>query len=203
VGGAHDGCHLVPRGQRLPDHVDARPSACAEDRQSHGAPLEIAKAAGYSEAFLYKHFQDKEDLIVHVLRERMPTASIPSPRPGEATVAANLFAIARAVATFYQQALPLFGGLMAEHTRLTAHREAMKRHGAGPGHAIVGVGAYLRAEQALGRVDPAADVEMAAALLDGTCFHQTFLRYYNEGPVADPISDDIVHRMTSALTRML
>lgn len=183
--------------------LDAAADIMRERGVARATTKEIAKAAGYSEAFLYKHFQDKEDLIVHVLRERMPTASIPSPRPGEATVAANLFAVARAAAAFYQQALPLFGGLLAEHARLVAHREAMKRHGAGPGHAIAGISMYLRAEQELGRVDITADVEMTAALLDGTCFHQAFLRYYAEGPEAGPISDDIAHRMADTLTRML
>src|SRR4051794_40616709 len=33
---------------------------------------EIAKAAGFSEATLYKHFRDKEELLLRVLRERMP-----------------------------------------------------------------------------------------------------------------------------------
>ena len=33
---------------------------------------EIAKAAGCSEAALYKHFASKEDLFVTVLKERLP-----------------------------------------------------------------------------------------------------------------------------------
>ncbi len=36
---------------------------------------EIARAAGYSEATLYKHFQDKTDLFLAVLKERLPTVS--------------------------------------------------------------------------------------------------------------------------------
>ena len=34
---------------------------------------EIARAAGYSEATLYKHFQDKTDLFLAVLKERLPS----------------------------------------------------------------------------------------------------------------------------------
>ncbi|MGA4786279.1 TetR/AcrR family transcriptional regulator [Nocardia sp. AB354] len=183
--------------------LDAAADIMRERGVARATTKEIAKAAGYSEAFLYKQFQDKEDLIVHVLRERMPTGSVPSPRPGEATVAANLVDIARALTAFYQQALPLFGGLLAEHTRLVAHRKAMKRHGAGPGHAVAGISTYLPAEQELGRVDTAADVEMTAALLDGTCFHQAFLHYYAEGPDAGPIPEDIVYRMAHTLARAL
>jgi AcrR family transcriptional regulator len=36
---------------------------------------EIARAAGYSEATLYKHFQDKTDLFLAVLKERLPSLS--------------------------------------------------------------------------------------------------------------------------------
>src|ERR1700723_2853279 len=34
---------------------------------------EIARAAGYSEATLYKHFLDKTDLFLAVLKERLPS----------------------------------------------------------------------------------------------------------------------------------
>ncbi|MEU6584652.1 helix-turn-helix domain-containing protein [Nocardia sp. NPDC046763] len=183
--------------------LDAAADIMRERGVARATTKEIARAAGYSEAALYKHFRDKEDVIVQVLRERMPAASTPSVRPGGETVAENLFTIARAAATFYQQALPLFGGLLAEHARLVAHRESMARYGAGPGHAILGISEYLRAEQELGRVDRAADVEIAAVLLDGACFHQAFLRYYAEGPDAGPLPDDTVRRIAQSLTRAL
>ncbi|MFE3261795.1 TetR/AcrR family transcriptional regulator [Nocardia sp. NPDC059091] len=183
--------------------LDAAADIMRERGVARATTKEIARAAGYSEATLYKNFRDKEELIVEVLRERMPTLSGLSAQPGNATVEDNLFAVARAAATFYQRALPLFGGLLAEHTRLAAHREAMSRYGAGPGHAINGITEYLRAEQKLGRVDAAADVEIAATLLDGACFHQAFLRYYAEGPDAGPIADDTVRRIAHAITRTL
>ena len=34
---------------------------------------EIAKAAGYSEAALYKHFRDKTEMFLAVLTERVPS----------------------------------------------------------------------------------------------------------------------------------
>lgn len=164
---------------------------------------EIAKAAGYSEAALYKHFSDKEDIILNVLRYRMPGTIVVRPEPGAATVEANLTALSRAALTFYQKSLPLLGGLLAQPQRMANHRDAMRRHGAGPGHAIAGIAEYLRAEQGLGRVDSTADAETVAALLDGGCFHQAFLRYYETGPEATPAPDELAQRLARALVRGL
>ncbi|MFJ9370780.1 TetR/AcrR family transcriptional regulator [Nocardia sp. NPDC101769] len=164
---------------------------------------EIAKAAGYSEAALYKHFSDKEDLILNVLQHRMPGPAAARPEPGSATVEANLTAFARAALTFYQQSLPLLGGLLAQPKRMAAHRDSMRRHGAGPGHAITGIAAYLRAEQQLGRIDAEAEVDAAAALLDGTCFHQAFLRFYEAGPDAMAAPDELARSLARTLVRGL
>ncbi|MFX0575800.1 TetR/AcrR family transcriptional regulator [Nocardia nepalensis] len=164
---------------------------------------EIAKAAGYSEAALYKHFSDKEDLILNVLQHRMPGPAATRPEPGSATVEANLTAFARAALTFYQQSLPLLGGLLAQPKRMAAHRDSMRRHGGGPGHAIAGIAGYLRAEQQLGRIDLEADVDTAAALLDGTCFHQAFLRFYEAGPDATAAPDELARSLARTLFRGL
>lgn len=164
---------------------------------------EIAKAAGYSEAALYKHFSDKEDIILNVLRHRMPSPADARPRPGASSVEDNLAAMARDALSFYQQSLPLLGGLLAQPQRMAAHRDSMRHHGAGPGHAIAGIADYLRAERELGRIAADADVTAAASLLDGTCFHQAFLRYYQSGPDATPASDELARRLARTLVRGL
>lgn len=164
---------------------------------------EIAKAAGYSEAALYKHFSDKEDLILNVLQHRMPGPATTRPQPGTNTVEDNLATLARTALTFYRQSLPLLGGLLAQPKRMAAHRDSMRRHGAGPGHAIAGIATYLRAEQDLGRIAPEADVDTAAALLDGTCFHQAFLRYYEEGPSASAAPNELAHSLARTLVHGL
>ncbi|WP_107659158.1 TetR/AcrR family transcriptional regulator [Nocardia suismassiliense] len=169
----------------------------------HATTKEIAKAAGYSEAALYKHFSDKEDLILNVLRHRMPDPVGARPEPGTATVPANLAAIARAALRFYQQSLPLLGGLLAQPQRMAVHRDAMRRHGAGPGHAIAGIAEYLGAERELGRIDADAEVDTVAALLDGACFHQAFLRFYESGPDATPAPDRLAESLARTLTRAL
>lgn len=183
--------------------LDAAADIMRERGVSHATTKEIAKAAGYSEATMYKHFSGKEELLVQVLRERMPNLSGLRPVAGTATVEANLASIARSAIAFYQKALPLLGGLLAEHTRLRTHREQMSKLGAGPGQAIDVIAEYLRAEQDSGRVPSGADVQTVATLLDGTCFHQAFLRYYAEGPDAGPVAEDAISRIAKTLTAAL
>ncbi|MFI6867182.1 TetR/AcrR family transcriptional regulator [Nocardia sp. NPDC050406] len=169
----------------------------------HATTKEIAKAAGFSEAALYKHFSDKEELILNVLQSRMPSPAAGMPTPGAATVEENLCDIARGALSFYQGSLPLLGGLLAHPERMAAHRDSMRRHAGGPGRAIAAIAAYLRAEQELDRVAADADVDTAAALLDGACFHQAFLRYYEGGPEADPVPEDLARRLVGGVLRGL
>jgi hypothetical protein len=71
------------------------------------------------------------------------------------------------------------------------------------GQAIAGIAAYLRAERELGRIDADADVGTVTALLDGACFHQAFLRFYDAGPDATPAPDELARNLARSLTRAL
>src|ERR1700760_4013925 len=61
----------------MPDTRDRILDAAAHVMRTRGfartTPKEIARAAGYSEATLYKHFTDKTDLFLAVLKERLPS----------------------------------------------------------------------------------------------------------------------------------
>lgn len=74
---------------------------------------QIARVAGCSEALLYKHFHDKEEILLHVLRERMP-AFPTTAVPGEGTVTENLTATAHQALRFYRDAFPMFASLLAQ-----------------------------------------------------------------------------------------
>ena len=145
---------------------------------------QIALASGVSEPTLYKYFGDKERLLLAVLRERIPGLSRVTVRPGVGEVADNLAELAHAVLDFYQRAFPMLGALLADPHRMAAHREAIGRHGGGPDKPVTAFTDYLRAEQALGRLNPDVDPEASASLLIGACFFEAFLRYYGEGPDA-------------------
>jgi AcrR family transcriptional regulator len=163
---------------------------------------EIARAAGYSEATLYKHFRDKTDLFLAVLKERLPTmsrllppeAGPPSPEarplspevgpdaaPSE-DLAARLTAFARAAVDFYLVSFPISASVFSEPDLLAAHHAAVASQGAGPHMPVQALARYLRSEQEHGRVRPGADCDAAASLLLGSCFQYAFLRCFAQLP---------------------
>jgi AcrR family transcriptional regulator len=164
---------------------------------------EIAQASEVSEPTLYKHFADKEHLLLAVLQERLPGLSRVAVRPGAGDVERNLAELAHAMLAFYQQSIPMLGALLADPRRMQAHRVAMSRHGGGPDKALAAVADYLRAEQATGRVDPDADADAAAELLVGACFHEAFLRLYAHGPDAAAAPRTTAEALARAVTRPL
>lgn len=141
---------------------------------------EIARAAGCSEAALYKHFASKEELFVTVLKERLPRIDpllkqlVATPGPEERTVEQNLTEIARRAALFYEQVFPIAASLYAEPRLKARHDDAMRELGTGPHMPIRGLDAYLRSEQSAGRVRTDADTYAAASLLLGACAQRAF-----------------------------
>ena len=147
---------------------------------------EIARAAGYSEATLYKHFQDKTDLFLAVLKERLPGLSpfvrdlSADARPG--SLPDRLNAIARGAIGFYEASFPISASVFSEPDLLAAHHAAVTRQGAGPQYPLEALARYLRLEQEHGRVRPGADCDAAASLLLGSCFQYAFLRCFAQLP---------------------
>jgi AcrR family transcriptional regulator len=140
---------------------------------------EIAREAGCSEATLYKHFRDKEEIFIRVLRERAPRLSdalvqLPS-RAGEGELVDHLEEVARVAVLFYRQAFPMAASLFASPDLLATHRRKLELDAAGPHEATQHLAAYLSLEQNLGRIAPGIDPNAAATLLIGACFHRAFL----------------------------
>lgn len=163
---------------------------------------EIARAAGCSEAALYKHFTGKEELFIEVLRERLP-ALAPllrglTAQPGRHTLEENLTEIARQAALFYEQSFPIAASLYAETQLKKRHDDVMRQMGSGPHLPIEGLDAYLRAEQAAGRVHPEADTFAAASLLLGACAQRAFA-YDATGNGEPPPVDDFARRLARTL----
>ncbi|MGH3735306.1 MAG: TetR/AcrR family transcriptional regulator [Micromonosporaceae bacterium] len=159
-------------------------SAAAEVLRARGlaraTTKEIAKAAGLSEAALYKHFRDKTALFLAVLGERGPTnlgpvlARLPE-RVGHHAVTDVLVEVAVAATDFYEQGFPMAASLFSEPSLLDAHRSALRARGAGPQLVGRALSDYLTAEQRLGRVGARVDPAAAASLLLGACLERAFL----------------------------
>lgn len=167
---------------------------------------EIAKAAGCSEAALYKYFSSKEELFVTVLNERLPrlgdllgTLAVDPKGRG---VEENLAEIARQAALFYEQTFPMAASLYAEPQLKRRHEEGMRELGSGPHKPIEGLAGYLRAEQRHGRISADADPEAAAALLLGACVQRCFA--WEMAPDGPPQSlDDFARSIARTLMRGL
>ncbi|KAB8193463.1 TetR family transcriptional regulator [Nonomuraea phyllanthi] len=161
--------------------LDAAATVMAERGLANVTTRQIAQAAGFTEAALYKHFANKADLLVAVMRERSPgfsqLARALDGRAGTGTLVDNLTAVARAAIAFYGEGFPMLASMFADPATLAAHKEELRQQGAGPHKANEAVAAYLRAEQELGRLRAEADVRAAAGLLLGACFQYAFLSH--------------------------
>lgn len=169
----------------------------------HATTKEIAHATGVSEPTLYKYFGDKEQLLLAVLRERLPGPARAGVVPGDGDVAANLTELARAALDFYRQSIPMLGALLADPRRMAAHRAVMGEHGAGPEKAAGAFSAYLTAERELGRIAADTAPDYIASLLVGACFHEAFLDYYSGATDSSADLRDTAAGLVRALVRPL
>ncbi|NUK22535.1 TetR/AcrR family transcriptional regulator [Streptomyces lunaelactis] len=158
--------------------LDAAHQVMLTNGLARATTKEIAKAAGCSEAALYKYFPSKEELFVTVLKERLPKLKplleTLVAEPGERSVEENLIEIARQAALFYAQSFPIAASLYAEPRLKQRHDDAMRELGTGPHVPIRGLDAYLRTEQDAGRIRAGADTYAAASLLLGACAQRAF-----------------------------
>ncbi|GGX34898.1 TetR/AcrR family transcriptional regulator [Streptomyces chartreusis] len=163
---------------------------------------EIARAAGCSEAALYKHFASKEELFIQVLTERLPPLrpllSGLAAEPGRHSVQENLTEIARQAALFYEQSFPIAASLYAQTELKRRHDDAVRQMGAGPHVPIQELDTYLRAEQELGRVRTDADTFAAASLLMGACAQRAFAYDATREAVRPPV-DEFAARLARTL----
>ena len=164
---------------------------------------EIARASGYSEAMIYKHFPDKTALFLAVLQERLPSfgplAQQLADDQGDRPVRDRIRALARAAIAFYVESFPVSVSIFAEPGLLAAHRAALVPLNAGPRHPLTALEDYLRAEQHRGRISAAADCGAAAALLMGACFQYAFFCCFEQRKPDDGQVDAYAASVTEAL----
>ncbi|WP_405613751.1 TetR/AcrR family transcriptional regulator [Streptomyces sp. NBC_01508] len=175
--------------------LDAAAERMATIGLARATTKEIARAAGCSEAALYKYFAGKEDLFLHVLDERLPRLGpllgelAKSPAEGGGgggrSVEENLVEVVRQAALFYEATFAIAASLFAEPALLRRHAEGVHALGAGPHIPPRALAAYLRTERDAGRIRADADPDAAAALLLGACQQRAFLCGFPGGePVA-------------------
>ena len=182
---------LPPPGTRAP-LVDAAERVLRAKGLAKATTKEIAREAGYAEGTLYLHFADKLDLVRAVHEGLLPAfVELVGHLPGKAgtgTVRQHLTELADGALRLYRDLLPLGSSLFADPELLERFRALLAERGGGPHRAWEPVVAYLRAEQALGRVAPGADPAAAALLLLGACQQLVFVELMT-GPETLPFRD--------------
>ncbi|HEV8423769.1 MAG TPA: TetR/AcrR family transcriptional regulator [Actinomycetes bacterium] len=172
--------------------VDAAERVLRTKGLSRATTREIAREAGCAEGTLYLHFADKLDLVRAVHEKLLPAfievvRHLPG-RAGTGTVEGNLTELARSALRLYRDVLPLGSSLFADPELLRRFRTLLAGRGGGPHRAWEPVVAYLRAEQALGRVAPGADPAAASVLLLGACQQLVFVELMT-GPETLPFGE--------------
>lgn len=174
---------MKPARERL---VDAAHELMRTIGLARATTKEIAKAAGCSEAALYKHFVSKEDLFVEVLSSRLPglhpLLTRLTDEPGDRSVEENLTDLARSAALFYEQSFPIGASLYADPRLLERHYAALRELGKGPHTPLDGLARYLEVERAAGRVRADADTYAAATMLLGACVLRAYAYHAVGGP---------------------
>ncbi|MBN1335905.1 MAG: TetR/AcrR family transcriptional regulator [Deltaproteobacteria bacterium] len=132
---------------------------------------EIARHAGISEGSIYYRFKTKEALVAALIdRETQPPKVLGelAARAGQGSLEANLTCLVSAVLGSVERGHPFFELLDASPMSFRVHA-LLRSHAHPPPTEIVAlVGAYLRAEEALGRVRPVAHAVVGHAIF-GAC----------------------------------
>ena len=117
---------------------------------------EIARAAGCSEALLYKHFREKEEIFLGVLKNRLPSFTADpgrAARPGRHRLRTGPAGRGgRRRRPVLRGGLAIGSSMLGDPELVRRHREWMLSRGVGPQLANRMLADYLRAEQKAGRV---------------------------------------------------
>lgn len=138
----------------------------------------IAREAEVSDGVLYNHFSDKDDLVAAAVQGRIlelvDQARAAVPVAGTGPLAEDLQALAGVCLDLQTAVLPIVTGLVGQPDLLHRVHAVLHPDGAGPHQMFEPLVDCLRGEVALGRADPAVDVEAVATLLFGACQVQAF-----------------------------
>ena len=194
---------MSPRGKPNPQGraslLSAAERLIARDGVDAVTTRAVAREAQVAIGLLYRHFADKDALLVALLDERLRGAGarlavLPS-RVGTRTVRENLVEIvAESLETLVAIAPLLAVGLGRPELRPRGQTAAV-----GPDRdgAIGPVRAYLEAEAAAGRIRPAADLDAAASLLVGACHDLALQRALRRD--GSPVDPAVPGRLVDAL----
>ncbi|GAA2210203.1 TetR/AcrR family transcriptional regulator [Nonomuraea monospora] len=169
--------------------LDAAEQAIHEFGIAGATTKRIAQQAACSEALLYKHFGNKEEIVLAVLLERSPALGPALAKlrrsVGQGDPAANLVEFTGKALEFYTRAAAVAGGVLGDPPLMAGFRAMLAKADLGPHLPIQALAEILRAEQQAGRVEAGLDADAAASLLMGACFHRANLTHFVDLPDDD------------------
>ncbi len=148
----------------------------------------VARACGFAEGTIYRHFSSLEELILTALRERLPGEFQPHidalvARAGHGKIEDNLRAFIAGSVPIFSIVAPTLGMLAANPALAARNAEALRADGQGPGPTLERIAVYFRAEQRLGRVPADVDPRVAAGVIMSFCFYRSLMQnLFGEDP---------------------
>ncbi|MBI5946599.1 MAG: TetR/AcrR family transcriptional regulator [Chloroflexi bacterium] len=159
--------HILAAAQRVVSHAGL---AATSTRA-------VAEEAGVGAGTIYNYFDNRVQLLAqsivrHAHTRAAPLADLPS-RAGEGTVEGNLLRFGALTMEILGELVPLFAATFSDAELLRSLREefAADDPASRGGETLF---QYLLAEQALGRIRPGADCQVAAAIILGVCHDHAF-----------------------------
>ncbi|WP_094275720.1 TetR/AcrR family transcriptional regulator [Rhodococcus sp. OK302] len=187
--------------------LDAAASTMRDRGLARATTKEIAAVAGYSEAMIYKLFDDKVDLFLSVLRERVPTVDIltrTDHAPGDANLESRLVATIEQITVFYRQTFAIGASLFSDAELLARHRDAVMAQGAGPALLPAAVARFLQNEQRNGTIVAGAPINGAASSIAGACYLRAFLeQFYGPEHFQEPMADFAASIVSTVLPALI
>ena len=157
--------------------VEAADALIREHGLAGATTREIARAAGCAEGSIYVHFEDKIDLIVAVVVEREPFFAVLLELPekaGEASLEENLVPWVEELLKLMHDNQPIFLALMGDRAVFERFKARLHERRTGLPAVLEAASAYVREEQAHGRIEGRVRPEVVASILVGACRDQVF-----------------------------
>ena len=184
--------------------IEAADALIREQGLSGATTREIARVAGCAEGSIYVHFEDKIDLVIAVVVEREPTFAelleLPT-RAGEGTVESTLVPWVEELVHLIRDNQPIFFALMSDRNVFDRFKKRLQERQTGLVAVFKAAADYVRAEQALGRVDAGVQPEIVATILIGAVRDHTFTRALAgiTSPAAEGFAQELVGTVVHGL----
>jgi len=166
----------------------------------------VAKKGGFAEGTIYRHFKNRDDLIISTMRERLAgdfdeAVAVLERRAGQGDLVENLRTFVAAILPVYTVMAPAVGMLAADPALAAQHAESMSAHCRGPRKFAERLANYFIEEQRLGRISAAVDPNAAAGMLVSLCFYRSLIGHlFGEDPTGLADSE-VPAAVTTILTR--